>query len=1091
MYTRSKESLAGRSQARAGTRTSRRSRHRWSPAIEALEDRQLLSLSVGTNFTGATIGQSQGFIPPDTQAAAGPTQIVETVNGSVTVYSKTGTTVSQESLDTFFNTALSAGGGGSVVGYSYDPRISYDPQSQRFFVAGDDNGGGVNSFLIAVSNSSDATAGWKAWAVASDPTGKRWMDYPTLGLNADGVYLGGNMFPISGSGVNTDLTDLLVIPKADLVSGVGVTHATLFANLDPNTTGFTPHPLVDLNSGEGQPETILSDFNTPAGYVKFTTITGSVTSPTLNTSPSSTAGSGFVFVPAQGEPDPAPQLGDSRTLDSGDTRFSSQIIEQGTNIWAVQAVDISGRAGIEWSRFSLAGGTYSLAEHGTIADSSLSFFYPSIAVNATGQILVGFSGSSPSTYAGDYAVTGTFDGTTTTFGSPQVIKAGTGPYFIDYGTGRNRWGDYSAVMLDPNDPNTFWSIQEWASTVGTVSNSTWSTQITAFGVQQTVTGVTSTTPNGTYGVGQTISVVVGFSNPVVVTGTPTLLLNSGGTASYSSGSGTNSLTFTYTVAAGQAANPLDEASSSALSLSGGTIKDMNSGVAALLTLPAPGTTNSLGVNSDIVISTSTAAVSGVSSSTPSGTYGAGATISITVTFSSAVNVTGNPILALNTGGTATYSTGSGTTALTFTYIVSAGQSANPLDDASTSALSLNGGTIDDASSSSPAGLTLPAPGSANSLSQSNVVVDAIAPTVTNIVSTTANGTYGAGAVITIDITFSKAVDVTGTPTLALNDGGTASYSSGNGTSTLVFTYTVASGQSTPKLDSSSSSALSGTITDTVAHDPNAAVLTVPTGASTGALAKNSSIAIDAIAPTVTNIVSTTANGTYGAGAVITIDITFSKAVDVTGVPTLALNDGGTASYVSGNGTSTLVFTYTVASGQSTPKLDSSSSSALSGTITDTVAHDPNAAVLTVPTGASTGALAKNSSIAIDAIAPTVTNIVSTTANGTYGAGAVITIDITFSKAVDVTGVPTLALNDGGTASYSSGNGTSTLVFTYTVASGQSTPKLDSSSSSALTGTITDTVANDPNAAVLTVPTGASTERWRRTRRLRSTRSLRR
>ena len=49
--------------------------------------------------------------------------------------------------------------------------------------------------------------------------------------------------------------------------------------------------------------------------------------------------------------------------------------------------------------------------------------------------------------------------------------------------------------------------------------------------------------------------------------------NSGGTASYSSGSGTSTLTFTYTVAAGQDANPLDEASTTALTLNGGTIND--------------------------------------------------------------------------------------------------------------------------------------------------------------------------------------------------------------------------------------------------------------------------------------------------------------------------------------------------------------------------------------------------------------------------------------------------------------------------------------------------------------------------------------
>ena len=635
-----------------------------------------------------------------------------------------------------------------------------------------------------------------------------------------------------------------------------------------------------------------------------------------------------------------------------------------------------------------------MLDNGTIADSSLSFYYPSIAVNESGTIVIGFSGSSPSTFASDYAVTGTFAGTTTTLGSPQVIKAGTGPYFISDGS-RNRWGDYSEVVLDPVDHQTFWSVQEWSSTVGGVGNSNWSTQFTAFGIQQTVTDVSSTTPNGTYGVGATIAVTVGFTNPVVVTGTPQLALNSGGTATYASGSGTNTLTFNYTVAAGQSANPLDEASSSALTLNGGTINDANSGVAATLTLAAPGSTHSLGVNKTIVISTSTTtSVTSVSSTTAAGSYGIGSSISVTVNFSNPVNVTGTPQLTLNSGGTASYSSGSGTGTLTFTYTVAAGQNANPLDEASTSALTLNGGTINDKSSGTPAVLTLPAPGSANSLSRRNIVVDTTAPTVTGVTSSTANGSYGIGSVITITIGWSENVVVTGTPQLALNSGGTASYASGSGTSTLTFTYNVAAGQNSPKLDYTSTSALSlngGTIFDTVTTNPNAAVLTLPAPGAAGSLGANKSIVIDTTAPSVTNVTSTTANGSYGIGSAITITIGWSENVVVTGTPQLALNSGGTASYASGSGTSTLTFTYNVAAGQNSPKLDYTSTSALSlngGTIFDTVTTNPNAAVLTLPAPGAAGSLGANKSIVIDTTAPSVTNVTSTTANGSYGIGSV-------------------------------------------------------------------------------------------------------
>ena len=67
-------------------------------------------------------------------------------------------------------------------------------------------------------------------------------------------------------------------------------------------------------------------------------------------------------------------------------------------------------------------------------------------------------------------------------------------------------------------------------------------------------------------------------------------------------------------------------------------------------------------------------------------------------------------------------------------------------------------------------------------------------------SSTTNGSYGTGASVSIQVTFSEAVNVTGTPQLALNTGGTANYASGSGTSTLTFTYTVAAGQNATDLD---------------------------------------------------------------------------------------------------------------------------------------------------------------------------------------------------------------------------------------------------------------------------------------------------
>ncbi|MEG4020244.1 Ig-like domain-containing protein, partial [Microcoleus sp. S36b_A2] len=119
----------------------------------------------------------------------------------------------------------------------------------------------------------------------------------------------------------------------------------------------------------------------------------------------------------------------------------------------------------------------------------------------------------------------------------------------------------------------------------------------------TITSVSAATPNGTYGIGTNINITVQFSAIVNVTGTPRLTL-AGATpvANYLSGTGTNTLTFRYPIAAGDNTPDLDYLSTTALSLSGGTIKNATNGD-AILTLPTPGAVNSLGANKALVIDT--------------------------------------------------------------------------------------------------------------------------------------------------------------------------------------------------------------------------------------------------------------------------------------------------------------------------------------------------------------------------------------------------------------------------------------------------------------------------------------------------------
>ena len=395
----------------------------------------------------------------------------------------------------------------------------------------------------------------------------------------------------------------------------------------------------------------------------------------------------------------------------------------------------------------------------------------------------------------------------------------------------------------------------------------------------------------------------------------------------------------------------------------------------------------------------------------------------------------------------------------------------------------NVSTIKDAALNS-AILTLATPGATNSLGANKaLVIDTTVPTVTRVTSTTANGSYKSDDVIAITVEFSEVVNVTGTPQLTLETGSSdavVDYSSGSGSNTLTFNYTVASDHTTSDLDYVATSSLalnSGTIKDAAL---NAATLTLASPGATNSLGANKAIVVDNTVPIITNVSSSTADGSYKVGDVIAVNIVFSEVVNVTGTPQLTLETGSSdavVDYSSGSGSNTLTFNYTVASDHTTSDLDYLGTSSLalnSGTIKDAAL---NAATLTLASPGAVNSLSTNKDILVDGTVPTVTGVTSTISNGTYSSGDVIPITIGFSEIVNVTGTPQLTLETGNSdavVNYSSGTGTNTLTFNYTVSSDHTTSDLDYLATNSLalnSGTIKDEVGN---ISILTLPsTGAS------------------
>ncbi|MDF3864842.1 DUF4347 domain-containing protein [Pseudomonas denitrificans (nom. rej.)] len=483
----------------------------------------------------------------------------------------------------------------------------------------------------------------------------------------------------------------------------------------------------------------------------------------------------------------------------------------------------------------------------------------------------------------------------------------------------------------------------------------------------------------------------------------------------------------------------------------GTIADINNALAGLTFTPTPGyngsaslqiTTNDLGNSGSggnqtdtdsivIDVARPIPRITDVSAAVANGTYKAGDTITLTVSFDRSVTVDttgGTPSLQLETGlvdRQATYVAGSGSNVLIFSYVVQAGDISADLDVSSSVALSLNGASIRNSTSGDIANLQVATPGSAGSLgANKDIVIDGVAPSVSSV-SVPGNGTYITGQNLDFVVNFSESmlVDTSGgTPYLdvALDTGGTvrAQYLSGSGTSALTFRLMAASGQ----LDSngvnlgSSLQLGGGSITDIAGNATNTSLNNV--GSTAGVL-------IDAVAPAATSIGR--ADVTPNNGSTLNYTVTFSEAVSGVDTSDFTLNSTGSAVGTISSIVQIDARTYRVqvsaVSGDGTLRLDVRNGATINDSAGNLLSGSLQGEVYTV-----------------DHSAPQVAST-SVPANGDYKAGDVLSFTVNANEAVQVNttgGTPRLALDIGGQtvyANYVSGSGGSALVFQYSVQAG--------------------------------------------------------
>lgn len=435
--------------------------------------RAQVAVAIGENFTASTFRVDSDSVPPDSNGAVGPNHFVELINGRFSVFNKSDGAKVKTMTDLSFWTQA-----GITVPNSWDvtdPRVIYDPNSQRWFASqiDFDPSGAINTnrFLLGISATSDPTGSWKAVAVVPNPGGNNFADFPTLGLDAQGVYLSGDMFDPNSIPLSSTLISL---PKAALLNTTPSSSGlTRFSNLSYGTRGEVLQPVTCFDgSGQGN---ILStggvgiDVNGDP-ITNGALVTFQVLNPAGPGQATLSAATRLSVTPFSAPPDPVQPDG-SANLDDGDARFSARVYEVKGVVYGVHAVQSGDRAAIRWYRIDAT--NKKMIESGTISDPSKDLFYPSIAVNDRDTVVIAYNGSSIGTFVSSFAVVGTISNGITTFGAPLLLASSAASYQRPDSTGASRWGDYSATSVDPVDPTRFWTIQELPA-----SATAWATQVT-------------------------------------------------------------------------------------------------------------------------------------------------------------------------------------------------------------------------------------------------------------------------------------------------------------------------------------------------------------------------------------------------------------------------------------------------------------------------------------------------------------------------------------------------------------------------------------------------------------------------------------
>ena len=437
--------------------------------------------------------------PPDTNGDVGPNDYVQAVNVSLAVYNKSGALLAGP---TTFDALFAPLGTSTPCGNNNqgDPVVLYDQLADRWLVsdfafAVDLLGNPQAPFYqcIAVSKTSDpVTGGWYLYSLLADNT--LLNDYPKFGLWPDAYYMTANMYDLSTNDVhvrvwaldrNAMLNGSLNSVYFDLPPcPASASTCSVYSLLPSNLRGALPpagSPNYLANIETANTTTAIPFVSNVIHFWKFA-LNGSWPAPPATlTGPFNVSVAPFLEALWKSGSNInmslVPQKGTSTRLDTLGDRLMMQLqyrnIGGAESLWASHTVIARTPAGlvtgIRWYQVRVASGGFHLAQQGQYTpNDGILRWMPSLAVDQKGDMVVGFSASNSNNYPSlRYAGRLATDPAGQLAQGESVLFSGSGSQTSYPLIGAiTRWGDYSAMTIDPTDDCTFWYTNEYYASSG-------------------------------------------------------------------------------------------------------------------------------------------------------------------------------------------------------------------------------------------------------------------------------------------------------------------------------------------------------------------------------------------------------------------------------------------------------------------------------------------------------------------------------------------------------------------------------------------------------------------------------------------------